>query len=155
MCFYCRELYKWWAQYLESGSDIENAMHFYELANDWLSLTRLLCFTGTIDKAILLTEKVDDKASAYHLARAFEDIREPTKAIYFYTKASAFGNGIRLCKEYEMDDSLWNIALQAEPIEQADAAKYFETKHEPDYNRAIQLYHRSGYDAKALDLAFT
>lgn len=60
-----RDLYQWWAQYLESTGDIESSLRYYELAHDWLSLVRLLCYLGSYEKAVQVANKVDDKASAY------------------------------------------------------------------------------------------
>lgn len=155
MVFISRELYQWWAQYLESSGDVESALRYYELAHDWLSLVRLLCFLGSYDKAVQVATKVDDKASSYHLARTLEDNGEVKKAIKFFSRAGAYGHGIRVCTANHMADELWTLALKASPSEKAEAAKYFETIDPPQYDRAIQLYHRAGYESKALDLAFT
>ena len=46
----CRSIYKWWAQYLESQSDMESALRYYELAQDYLSLVRVHCYLGNIQK---------------------------------------------------------------------------------------------------------
>lgn len=45
-----RNIYKWWAQYLESQSDMDSALHFYERAQDYLSLVRVHCYMGNIHK---------------------------------------------------------------------------------------------------------
>ncbi|ODN03568.1 hypothetical protein Ocin01_03073 [Orchesella cincta] len=149
-----RELYQWWAQYLESSGDTESALQYYELAQDWLSLVRLLCFCGDHDKAVIVSEKVSDRAAAYHLARTLEDRGDTTKAINFYHRAGAFGHAVRICKDNGLVDELWSMAMKAEAAEQAEAAKYFETMEPPNFGRAIQLYHKAGYGSKALDLAF-
>lgn len=150
----CRELYQWWAQYLESSGDTESALQYYELAQDWLSLVRLLCFCGDHAKAVIVSEKVADRAAAYHLARTLEDRGDIGKAIGFYSRAGAFGHAIRICKDNCLVDELWGMAMRAEPTDQAEAAKYFETMDPPNFSRAIQLYHKAGYSSKALDLAF-
>jgi intraflagellar transport protein 140 len=150
------DLFQWWAQYQESGGEIEAALKYYELAKDWLSLVRLLCFCGDMEKAAAITEKVNDKASCYHLAKTLEDRGENIRAIHFLTKAEAFGNAIRICKENHLLDQLWTLAQLAQPSDQLDAARFFETKSDrPDFDKAIQLYHRAGYASKALDLAFS
>lgn len=149
-----KELYQWWAQYLESSGDTESALQYYELAQDWLSLVRLLCFCGDHDKAVVVSEKVSDRAAAYHLARTLEDRGDIGKAIGFYSRAGAFGHAIRICKDNGLVDELWGMGMRAEPADQAEAAKYFETMEPPNYGRAIQLYHKAGYGSKALDLAF-
>ena len=65
----CRGVRKWWAEYLESMGELEQAMQFYETANDYYSLVRILCFSGQIARAIEIAEESGCKAAAYHLAR--------------------------------------------------------------------------------------
>lgn len=45
-----KHLLKWWAQYLESSQDMEAALEFYAAAEDTLSLVRVHCFLGNVDK---------------------------------------------------------------------------------------------------------
>lgn len=49
LLFY-RALHKWWAQYMESTGDMENALQYYENAQDYLSLVRVYCYCGQMDK---------------------------------------------------------------------------------------------------------
>ena len=65
----CRGVRKWWAEYLESMGELEQAMQFYETANDYYSLVRILCFSGQIARAIEIAEESGCKAAAYHLAK--------------------------------------------------------------------------------------
>lgn len=60
---------KWWAEYLESLGEWEQAMQFYETAGDYYSLVRILCFNGEFTKAEEIVEESGCKAAAYHLAR--------------------------------------------------------------------------------------
>ena len=64
-----RAIRKWWAEYLESMGEWEQAMQFYETAKDHFSLVRLLCFNGNLDRAAEVVEESGSKAAAYHLAR--------------------------------------------------------------------------------------
>lgn len=48
--FPSRSIYKWWAQYLESQSDMDTALLYYERAEDFLSLVRVYCYIGNIQK---------------------------------------------------------------------------------------------------------
>ena len=64
-----RGVRKWWAEYLESMGELEQAMQFYETANDHYSLVRILCFSGQIARAIEIAEESGCKAAAYHLAK--------------------------------------------------------------------------------------
>ncbi len=68
MCF-CRGVRKWWAEYLESMGEWEQAMQFYETAKDFYSLVRILCFNGQLTRAAEIVEESGCKAAAYHLAR--------------------------------------------------------------------------------------
>lgn len=45
-----RTLWRWWAQYLESQAEMDAALHYYELAQDYFSLVRIYCFQGNIQK---------------------------------------------------------------------------------------------------------
>ena len=65
----CRGVRKWWAEYLESMGELEQALQFYETANDYYSLVRILCFNGQIARAIEVAEESGCKAAAYHLAK--------------------------------------------------------------------------------------
>ena len=47
-----RNIYKWWAQYLESQSDMDSALDFYDLAQDYLSLVRVHCYMGNIQEVV-------------------------------------------------------------------------------------------------------
>ena len=66
-------LYKWWGQYMESVGNIEESIKYYEKANDTLSLSRMYCFTGELEKAVQLVESSNNVTASYHLARYFED----------------------------------------------------------------------------------
>lgn len=45
-----RTLWRWWAQYLESQAEMDAALRYYELAEDYFSLVRIHCFQGNIQK---------------------------------------------------------------------------------------------------------
>ena len=49
-----------------------------------------------------------------------------SEAIHFFSRAQAYGNAIRLCKEYHMEDQLLNLALLGQPHDMIDAAKFYE-----------------------------
>ena len=50
----CRSLHKWWAQYMESLGEMDSALQFYEMAQDYLSLVRVYCYCGNMDKVEVL-----------------------------------------------------------------------------------------------------
>ena len=64
-----RDVHKWWAEYLESVGDSEGALQYYESAEDYYSMIRVLHYTGHTERAIQLVEETTCKAGAYHLAR--------------------------------------------------------------------------------------
>lgn len=46
-----RELYRWWARFLESVGDMEGSRNYYKYADDYLSVIRILCYDGKIEQA--------------------------------------------------------------------------------------------------------
>ncbi|XP_065539645.1 intraflagellar transport protein 140 homolog isoform X5 [Lathamus discolor] len=148
-----RNLWKWWAQYLESQSEMESALKYYALAQDYFSLVRVHCFQGNIQKAAEIANETGNWAASYHLARQYESQDEIKQAVHFYTRAQAFNNAIRLCKEHNLDDQLMNLALLSSPEDMIEAACYYEEKGE-QMDRAVMLYHKAGHFSKALELAF-
>uniref|UniRef100_A0A3P9DT49 Intraflagellar transport 140 n=1 Tax=Maylandia zebra TaxID=106582 RepID=A0A3P9DT49_9CICH len=145
-----KSIYKWWAQYLESQADLDSALHFYECAQDYLSLVRIFCYRGDIQKASEIANNTGDRAASYHLARHYEghDIKQ---AVHFYTRAQAYNNAIRLCKENGLDDQLMNLALLSNPEDMMEAACYYEEKGS-HLDRAVALYHKYH---QALELCVT
>ncbi|KAK1881551.1 Intraflagellar transport protein 140 like [Dissostichus eleginoides] len=148
-----KNIYKWWAQYLESQSDMDSALRFYERAQDYLSLVRVHCYMGNIQKASEIANDTGDRAASYHLARHYEGHEDIKQAVHFYTRAQAYNNAIRLCKENSLDDQLMNLALLSNAEDMMEAACYYEEK-ETHMDRAVALYHKAGYVSKALELAF-
>ncbi|KAK2820255.1 hypothetical protein Q5P01_023214 [Channa striata] len=148
-----KNIYKWWAQYLESQSDMDSALHFYQCAQDYLSLVRVHCYMGNIQKASEIANDTGDRAASYHLARHYEGHEDIKQAVHFYTRAQAYNNAIRLCKENGLDDQLMNLALLSNPEDMMEAACYYEGKGS-HMDRAVALYHKAGYFSKALELAF-
>ncbi|XP_076998370.1 intraflagellar transport protein 140 homolog [Tamandua tetradactyla] len=148
-----RALWKWWAQYLESQGEMDAALRYYELAQDHFSLVRIHCFQGDIQKAAEIASETGSWAASYHLARQYESQEEVRQAVHFYTRARAFNNAIRLCKENGLGDQLINLALLSSPEDMIEAARYYEEKGE-QMDRAVMLYHKAGHFSKALELAF-
>lgn len=103
ICFQCivllfRALHKWWAQYMESTGEMETALQYYENAQDYLSLVRVYCYCGNMEKAAEICNETGDRAACYHLGRQYENQDQIKEAIHFFQRAQAFGNAIRLCK---------------------------------------------------------
>ncbi|XP_015685305.1 intraflagellar transport protein 140 homolog, partial [Protobothrops mucrosquamatus] len=146
-------LWKWWAQYLEGQADLEAAFKYYELAQDYFSMVRIHCFLGNIQKAAEIANATGNWAASYHVARQYESHEEIKQAVHFYTRAQAFNNAIRLCKENQLDDLLMNLALLSSPEDMIEAARYYEGRGE-QMDQAVTLYHKAGHLSKALELAF-
>lgn len=148
-----KDLYKWWGHYLESQSDMEAALHYYDLAQDYLSQVRVHCYLGSIQKASEIANETGNRAASYHVARQYEGQDEISQSVHFYTRAQAYNNAIRLCKENNLDDQLMNLALLSNPEDMMDTAMYYEEKG-THMDRAVMLYHKAGHVSKALELAF-
>uniref|UniRef100_A0A915J6M4 Intraflagellar transport protein 140 homolog n=1 Tax=Romanomermis culicivorax TaxID=13658 RepID=A0A915J6M4_ROMCU len=148
-----KKLYKWWAQYCESLQELEQAKKYYNLAKDYLSIVRLLCFTGEISEATKVANESNDKAACYHLARQCENKGQYKEAVHYFTKACAYGSAIRLCKEHEMHERIAQLALLGTDSDMIEAAKFYENR--PGHtDKAVMLFHKVGMYGRALDLAF-
>ncbi|XP_012255289.2 intraflagellar transport protein 140 homolog [Athalia rosae] len=147
-----QEINIWHAQYIESTGDMEAALRLYEKANDTLAMTRLLCYLGRDTEVSELVTRTNHAASAYHLAAHHESRNNVVQAVHFYSAAKAYTNAIRICKENDMSEELWPLAMLAPRHAQIDVAKHFEEAGQSD--KAVLLYHKAGMLHKALDLAF-
>lgn len=147
-----RGLLKWWGQYLESQGNMSAALKVYSNAGDIYSQVRILCYLGEETKAIEMAKSTNDKAAFSHLARHYESLGNVQDAVSFFVRAGAYSNAVRLCKEHNMSDEMWNIGMMAGNKEKSECARYFEEAE--DLEKAVILYHRAGLLHKALDLAF-
>uniref|UniRef100_A0A6P7GUI1 Intraflagellar transport protein 140 homolog n=1 Tax=Diabrotica virgifera virgifera TaxID=50390 RepID=A0A6P7GUI1_DIAVI len=86
------------------------------------------------------------------MARYYETVGNFEEAINMFTKATAYCNAVRLCKENNMIDELWNLSIVVSGKEKVQIAKYFE--EQGDLEKSAMLYHRGGMLHKAIDLAF-
>lgn len=132
---------------------MESAFKIYQKAEDWFSQVRILCFLGQLSRADSVARHSADKSACYHLARHYENIGKFQEAIQFYTRAQTFGNAVRICKENDLQDELWNVGSIAKSRDdKASAAAYFEEIG--DNKRAVELYHRAGFIHKAIEISF-
>lgn len=131
---------------------MQAALKIYHSAGDIYSQVRVLCFLGEETKAAELARSGRDKAAYYHMARFYETTGNFDEAVSFFTKANAYNNAVRLCKENHMLEELWDIGSVAGNREKLECARYFEDANLLD--KAVILYHRAGMLHKALDLAF-
>ncbi|XP_003742320.1 intraflagellar transport protein 140 homolog [Galendromus occidentalis] len=146
------QFYKWWAQYLESQGDTEEALRYYEMAKDFVSLVRINCFFNNVDTAMEIANDVGDRAACFHLARHLESIDRPSDAVHFFSKAGAISNALRVCKDNSMDDQLFYLAIQSRNNQDMlDVAAYFEQGGETQ--RAVTLYQKAGWLERARELS--
>ena len=74
------------------------------------------------------------------------------QAITYYASAGCYNQAIRLARAHSLDAELMRFALKSTSSLMLDCANHFEQKGEMD--KAIQLYHKGGDIAHALDLCF-
>lgn len=147
------ELLGWWAKYQESLGNHETAREIYARCGDKLSLVRLACYSGNMDKAAEIARTSDSPAAAYHLARQHEAMGNIQEAVAMYGRSGCYNQAIRLAKTHGMDTELMAHAMQARPSQMVSVGAYFEAKGE--FERAVQLYQKGGDIPRALDLCFT
>ena len=51
------------------------------------------------------------RAACYHLARQYENVAQVKEAIHFFTRAQAYGNAIRICKDNGFDGKSLNTSI--------------------------------------------
>ncbi len=145
------QLYKWWAQYLESKANIEEAMKFYKMAQDDASLARIACIRDDLEYASKIALESADPYAAYHVARKYEASGHIQEAIKFYTKSQRLHHAIRLARSKGMDSEVFNLSLLSSKTIILQSAAFFEDKKQ--YERAATLYDKGGNTRKALKLA--
>ncbi|EEC12043.1 conserved hypothetical protein [Ixodes scapularis] len=147
-----KDMLKWWAQYMESIGEMEAALQFYEASEDYLSLLRVHCYFNNVEKACEIANETGDRAACFHLARYLENQDNIPEAVHFFSRAKAYSNAIRVCKENQMDEQLFNLALLANQKETLEAARYFEQR-QGALEKAVTLYQKGGWSTKAAELA--
>uniref|UniRef100_A0A914H1B1 Intraflagellar transport protein 140 n=1 Tax=Globodera rostochiensis TaxID=31243 RepID=A0A914H1B1_GLORO len=148
-----REMYKWWAHFLESQGDMATAKIYYQSADDFLSVVRIECHNGQVQEAAKIVDQSDSRAAAFHLALHLEAMGDSNGAVHYFGTAGAFSNAIRLAKEQNMVDRLVNLALMAGGAELVEAADFY--KDLPGHaDKVVMLYHKAGLIGRALDFAF-
>lgn len=128
---------------------MSQALRVYSNAGDIYSQVRILCYLGEESKAADLAKTSNDKAAFSHMARHYETLGNIQEAVAFFVRAGAYSNAVRLCKEHNMADELWNIGMVAGKRETIECAKYFEEIE--DLEKAVILFHRAGIDDSWFD----
>jgi intraflagellar transport protein 140 len=148
-----KELYKWYAQYLEAEGQLVKAREYYKQAGDIYSLVRLTCSSEGIQAAAEIVDATGDKAAAFHMARQFELDGDVKAAMQFYQKSGRLNHAVRLARDIGAEVELLQLALQASKPVQLEVARFFEAKGQ--FDRAVPLFHRSGHITRALELCFS
>jgi len=146
-------LHRWYAQYLESKSNLDGAAREYKRAGDWLSLCRVACFNKDLERAQKICEDSQDSAACYHLARHLEAEGRFKEAIHFFQMAGRISHALRLAQENSFDGDLMSLALASDPQNMAQAAKYYEQRGQ--HSKAVVLFQKAGYQKRALELCFS
>lgn len=128
------ELLRWYAQLAESTGDMQTALEMYAHAGDAVARVRILCFRGELAAAVAVAGggaaggAGADRAACFTLARHYEtDARRPAAAVEWYRRARSVANVVRVCRELQMPDELWQCAsAMARGREARVAAEYFE-----------------------------
>ncbi|ORX53869.1 WD40 repeat-like protein [Piromyces finnis] len=148
-----KSIHKWWAQYCELKNDFEEAIKYYEKAEEISLAVKVLCSSGKLNEAIKLAETANNPAADFHIGRQYENQRNIKEAIKFYSNAKCYSYAIALAKDYKLETDLMQLALKSTPELMIDVARYFEdVVHE--YDKAINLYYKGENVSKALDLCF-
>ncbi|CAM9512491.1 unnamed protein product, partial [Sphacelaria rigidula] len=137
---------------MESRGEFDKARAHYSNALDYLSVVRLACQSGDVDRAIDIVNESGSAPAAYHLARHLEAVGRTAEAVAFYTRSSRFNHAIRLTKDHGMDSELMGFALKSRPSLMVSVAQHLESKGELE--KAVQLYQKAGDVTRALDLCF-
>ena len=83
---------------MESTGDMDQAVQYYEEAQDYYSLVRVLCFQENLVRASEIASATGDKAACYFLARQNETMGKISEAVHFFSRAQAYSNAIRICR---------------------------------------------------------
>lgn len=146
-------LHRWYAQYLESKSQLDGASQEYKKAGDWLSLCRVACFNKELDRAQKICDDSQDPAACYHLARHLEADGRTKEAIHFFQMAGRISHALRLAQENNYDGDLMSLALASDAPSMTTAAKYYEQRGQ--HSKAVVLYQKAGNQRRALELCFS
>ncbi|XP_073915300.1 intraflagellar transport protein 140 homolog isoform X2 [Castor canadensis] len=154
-------LWRWWAQYLESQSEMNAALHYYELARDYFSLVRIYCFQGNIQKENGLDDQLMNLAllsspeDMIEAARYYEEKGEQMdRAVMLYHKAGHFSKALELAFATQQFAALQLIAEDLD--ENSDPALLarcsdFCVEHK-QFEKAVELLLAARKYHKALQL---
>lgn len=145
------KVYSFQGQVFQQNNRIEDAIKYYQKAEDIGSIVRIQLEKGDIPAAETLCNSSSDPLGCYWLAKHYEEEGDVSKALQFFKKGQHFSHTIRIAKDAGDDNEMYSNALQAPKYVQCRAASYFEKKGFSE--KAVVLYMRGNSLKKAMDLA--
>lgn len=146
------ELYKWWAQYNESKNNIEEALNYYQRAEDHASLVRLFILNKDLNSAMQTALETQDPAACFYLARSLEEMGNLKEAIQYYSKAQRYHHAVRLAQEHNFDNDVFQIAKNSNAKKvMLQCAEYFERRNRLE--QAVVLFDKGGNGKRAMNIA--
>lgn len=142
-----------WGQQMEKERQFDKAFSLFKRSGDFLGCVRICCVQDNVSRAVDLVRESEDKAAAYYLAKFLEDKGDIEAAVGLYADAGCLNHSIRLSKMHRLDADLMSYALRSPVNLILDCALYFEQRGEVE--KAVQLYHKGGDLARALQLCFS
>ena len=152
------------ASYLESQEEYEEALEYYEKADDTQNIIRLYLKENKIDEAIKVFEEGKEKYKtkkeqkylrgymdgAYLIGNYYEKNNSIKNAIDYYRTSGRYNQAFRLAKEKGLDKEIENLGTIAPKNTQNLIAEYFEKHNKLD--KAIDLYLKGSNIRKGLNL---
>ena len=146
------EIFKWWAQYNESKNNIEEALNYYQRADDNASLVRLFILNKDFNSAMQTAMETQDPAACFYLARSLEEIGKLKEAIQYYSKAQRYHHAVRLAQEHNFDNDVFQIAKSSNAKKvMLQCAEYFERRMRLE--QAVVLYDLGNNTQRAMNIA--
>ena len=123
-------LFKYLGQYFESIGNGDGALKYYQKSKDFASVVRMLCLAKRFDQVCLFVSKLSlvflflvkaekligetkDRNGAFQLGRFYERLKKIPEAIKMYKISNKYYFAIQLAKNNNMDDQIFNIAMEA------------------------------------------
>ena len=152
------------ASYLESQEEYEEALEYYQKADDIQNIIRLYLKENKIDEAIKVFEEGKEKFKtkkeqkylrgymdgAYLIGNYYEKNNSIKNAIDYYRTSGRYNQAFRLAKEKGLDKEIENLGTIAPKNTQNLIAEYFEKNNKLD--KAIDLYLKGSNIRKGLNL---
>ena len=146
-----KEYQIWLGRSAEAQNDLTTAFEYYKLADEAISMIRILCIKEQIEDAIELSSRSNHSSASYnYIAKYFEKEEKWHEAIEWYTKGKCYHHAIRIAKQQELHLEMLQIAITGPKDIMQEIAFHFETNGEID--KAANLYFKSGRLSKAIEM---